>query len=68
MSEQYDPYDEIPRADWRYKLGVEEERERILARLIELDAIRRDALGYLVAFNTHGTEVIYLSGIEGDTE
>lgn len=44
------------------------EQQRILSRLIELDAIRRDALGDLVAYNTHGTEVIYLTGIEGDTE
>lgn len=42
----------------------EEERERIIKLLIDLDAIRRDALGHLVAFNTHGTEVIYLPGLE----
>lgn len=40
------------------------ERNRIINLLIELNAIRRDALGYLVAFNTHGTEVIYLTGLE----
>jgi hypothetical protein len=44
--------------------GIQMERERIINLLIELDAIRRDAMGHLVAFNTHGTEVIYLTGLE----
>lgn len=44
--------------------GIQMERERIIKLLIELDAIRRDMLGHLVAFNTHGTEVIYLPGLE----
>ena len=42
----------------------ERERQRIIELLINLDAIRRDAFGELVAFNTHGTEVIYLTGLE----
>lgn len=46
------------------KVGKIEERNRIINRLIELGAIRRDALGHLVAFNTDGTEVIYLDGLE----
>jgi len=46
------------------KAGRVEERYRIIDLLIELGAIRRDALGDLVAFNTHGTEVIYLTGLE----
>jgi hypothetical protein len=41
-----------------------QERDRIINLLIDLNAIRRDALGELVAFNTDGTEVIYLSGLE----
>jgi hypothetical protein len=41
-----------------------EERERIINLLLDLNAIRRDALGSLVAFNTDGTEVIYLPGLE----
>jgi hypothetical protein len=41
-----------------------EERERIINLLIDLNAIRRDAFGSLVAFNTDGTEVIYLPGLE----
>jgi hypothetical protein len=41
-----------------------QERERIINLLIDLNAIRRDALGSLVAFNTDGTEVIYLPGLE----
>jgi hypothetical protein len=51
-----------------YDMGVIDERERIIALLIDLDAIRRDALGSLVAFNTHGTEVIYLPGLEGESK
>lgn len=47
-----------------YARGVQEEQARIINLLINLDAIRRDALGHLVAFNTHGTEVIYLDGLE----
>jgi len=46
------------------KSGTVEERYRIIELLISLDAIRRDMLGDLVAFNTHGTEVIYLTGLE----
>ena len=44
--------------------AVERERERIIKLLIELGAIRRDALGLLCAFNTEGTKVIYLPGLE----
>jgi len=40
------------------------ERERIIELLTDLNAIRRDALGHLVAFNTDGTQVIYLEGLE----
>ena len=50
------------------KAGIEFEQTRIIKLLIELNAIRRDALGYLVAFNTHGTEVIYLTGLEKTNE
>lgn len=46
-------------------IGQEFERERIINLLIELKAIRRDALGELVAFNADGTKVIYLEGLEG---
>ena len=46
------------------KSGTVEERYRIIELLISLDAIRRDMLGDLVAFNTHGTKVIYLTGLE----
>ena len=34
------------------------ERDRLIELLLDLDVIKRDALGYLVAFNTHGTKVI----------
>lgn len=45
-------------------IGEKDERDRIIKLLIDLNAIRRDALGDLVAFNTDGTEVIYLPGLE----
>jgi hypothetical protein len=44
--------------------AMEAERDRIINLLIDLGAIRRDALGLLCAFNTEGTEVIYLPGLE----
>ena len=47
-----------------WERGVEFERERIIKLLTDLNVIRRDALGHLVAFNTDGTEVIYLTGLE----
>jgi len=57
--------------DWRdagkevgRKVGVVTERQRIIDLLLELNVIRRDALGHLVAFITDGTEVVYLTGLE----
>jgi hypothetical protein len=50
--------------DYGKKDGIAEERERIIKLLEELGAIRRDALGLLCAFNTEGTKVIYLPGLE----
>jgi len=47
-----------------YDWGVRDERERIIRLLTDLNAIRRDALGHLVAFNTDGTQVAYLEGLE----
>lgn len=44
------------------------EREQVIKLLVDLNAIRRDALGSLVAFNTDGTEVIYLPGLETKKE
>jgi hypothetical protein len=44
--------------------GINQERDRIIELLTNLDVIRRDALGHLVAFNTDGTKVIYLTGLE----
>ena len=41
-----------------------DERARIIQLLTDLNAIRRDALGHLVAFNTDGIEVVYLTGLE----
>ena len=44
--------------------AVDKERKRIINLLLDLNAIRRDAFGELVAFNTYGTEVVYLTGLE----
>jgi hypothetical protein len=46
------------------KTNVELERKKVIDLLLELNVIRRDALGHLVAFNTDGTEVVYLTGLE----
>lgn len=43
--------------------GEVRERERIIKLLIDLDVIRVDALGYLVAMDTHGQECVYLTGL-----
>ena len=50
--------------DYGKKDGIAAEQDRIIKLLEDLGAIRRDALGDLVAFNTEGTEVIYLLGLE----
>ena len=58
--------------DWREagkeigrKLGVVAERQRIIDLLLELNVIRRcAATGEWVAFNTEGTQVVYLTGLE----
>jgi thioredoxin-related protein len=44
--------------------AAQEEQERIIKLLTDLNAIRRDALGHLVAFDTYGEKVIYLPGLE----
>jgi hypothetical protein len=52
-----------------YKVDpAQQERERIIKLLIDLKAIRRDALGDLVCFDVSGTEVIYLPGLEKEKE
>jgi hypothetical protein len=50
--------------DIAFGTGAIAERTRIIKLLTDLGTIRRDALGDLVAFNTEGTEVIYLTGLE----
>ena len=47
-----------------FRIASRTERDRIIELLIDLGAIRRDALGLLCAFNTEGTKVIYLPGLE----
>lgn len=44
--------------------AAQAEQDRIIKLLTELNAIRRDALGHLVAFDTYGEKVIYLTGLE----
>lgn len=48
--------------------ALDAERKRIIELLLNLNVIRRDALGDLVAVNTHGTEVVYVDGLERITE
>ena len=45
--------------------GVEVEQSRIINLLLDQNIIRRcAATDKLVAFNTHGTEVVYIKGLE----
>jgi len=48
-----------------WQMGRDEEQARIIKLLTDLNVIRRDFFGHLVAFNTDGTEVVYLTGLEG---
>jgi hypothetical protein len=51
--------------DIAFDTGVIAERNRIINLLLELNAIRRCAVtDKLVAFDTDGKNVIYLTGIE----
>jgi hypothetical protein len=48
-----------------YENGKREEQERVINLLLELNAIRRcSATDKLVAFDTNGENVIYLTGLE----
>ena len=50
-----------------YENGKREEQERIIELLTELKAVRRcSATDKLVAFDTNGENVIYLTGLETD--
>jgi hypothetical protein len=49
-----------------FRAGQAFEQKRIIELLIDLGAVRRDMFRALVAFNTSGTEVIYLPGLETD--
>ena len=51
-------------ANQHYKEGVADERKRVIDLLIELNAIRRDGLGDLVAMDTNAEKCIYLPGLE----
>jgi hypothetical protein len=53
--------------DRAYENGRHEEQERIINLLLELNVIRRcGATNKLVAFDTNGEKVIYLTGFETD--
>lgn len=48
-----------------YENGKREEQQRIIDLLVELKAVRRcAATDKLVAFDTNGENVIYLTGLE----
>lgn len=51
-----------------YTKGQVAESERIIKLLQDLNVVRRcGATGKLVAFNTDGDKVVYLTGLEGET-
>lgn len=54
--------------DIAFDSGRIHERERIIKLLMSLNVIRRDALGTLVAFDTHGERVVDLDGLEGENK
>jgi hypothetical protein len=50
-----------------YENGKREEQQRIINLLLELNAVRRcGTTNKLVAFDTNGENVIYLTGLETD--
>jgi hypothetical protein len=50
-----------------YENGKREEQQRIINLLLEINAVRRcGATNKLVAFDTNGENVIYLTGLETD--
>ena len=65
MARMKDLYTDGVRDLHSYFVGKRDELQRVIELLTDLDVIRRDAFGHLVAFNTYGTEVIYLTGLEG---
>jgi hypothetical protein len=51
--------------DFYREQGRKQERERIIALLLELNVVRRcAATDKLVAFDTNGENVLYLTGLE----
>jgi hypothetical protein len=51
--------------DIAFDTGIIAERQRIINLLLDLDVIRRcGATDKLVAFDTHGEKVVYLTGLE----
>jgi hypothetical protein len=70
-SDQVHEYQQA-RQQWENSLRLEGaivERNRIIQLLLELRVIRRDSvLPKYVAFDTNGEKVLYLTGLEGETE
>jgi hypothetical protein len=49
------------------KLAIKREQERIITLLLDLNVIRRcAATDKLVAFDTNGEKVVYLTGLENN--
>lgn len=44
--------------------GAKSEQKRIIDLLLDLNVIRRAEAGRLVAFDTNGEKVVYLTGLE----
>jgi hypothetical protein len=66
LYQKYNPMSEkASMTDIAFDTGVIAERNRIINLLLELNAVRRCAVtDKLVAFDTDGKKVIYLTGVE----
>jgi len=51
-----------------YRNGRQEEQERIINLLLDLNVIRRAEADRLVAFDTNGENVVYLTGLESNND
>ena len=66
MSHEFDE-DEWQNIQSRLDEAVKAERERIIKLLTDLNVVRRcGATDKLVAFDTNGEEVVYLTGFESN--
>ena len=58
-------HDKVRDLEWMRQFGAYEEQQRIINLLLDLNVIRRcAATNKLVAFDTRGENVLYLTGFE----